>query len=135
MSDDATSADPNAPPPPAVGELLPRVDDAFGVRYKLATYSLDTTHDSGGPKARGFELILGITIEAIDYLEGQIMARIRDTPISSIRDNPPYGLSCVVDMPIRGIGAHGQRLINVRTTWEIAALGDPPRLVSAYPKP
>ena len=50
---------PDTPAPPAVGELLPRAADAFGLRYKLETYSLDPTHKRGGPKARGFELILG----------------------------------------------------------------------------
>jgi hypothetical protein len=123
------------PWPPTVGELLPRAAEAFGVRYKLATYSLDVTNEVGGPKARGFEAILGITIDAIDYLEAQIMARILDTPLSDVRNNPPYGINCVVDMPIRGIGAHGQRIVNVRTAWLISTTDDPPRLVSAYPKP
>lgn len=48
------------------------------MRVKLATYSLDVTNKDGAPKARGFELILGITIDAIDYLEAQILARILD---------------------------------------------------------
>ena len=124
-----------APWPPDVGEVLPRAAEAFGVRYKLATYSLDVTNEVGGPKARGFEAMLGITIDAIDYLEAQIMSRILDTPLSDVRNNPPYGINCVVDMPIRGIGAHGQRIVNVRTAWLISTAGDPPRLVSAYPKP
>jgi hypothetical protein len=46
-----------------VGDLLPRAAEAFGVRYKLETYSLDVTNKAGAPKARGFELILGIRIE------------------------------------------------------------------------
>jgi hypothetical protein len=121
--------------PPSVGELLPRGAEAIGVRYKLETYSLDIAHEDGGPKALGFKRIFGITIEAIDYLEAQIMARILDTPLSDVRDSPPYGISCVVDMPIRGIGAHSQRVVNIRTAWLISTTGDPPRLVSAYPKP
>jgi hypothetical protein len=126
------SETPDPPPPPAVGELLPRVAEAFGVRYKLETYSLDLAHEHGGPKARGFELILGITIEAIDYLEAQIMTRILDTPIREVRDNPPYGINCVVYMPIRGIGAHGQRVVSVRTVWLIGDPGEQPRLVTAF---
>jgi hypothetical protein len=120
---------------PGVGELLPCAAEAFGLRYKLATYSLDVTHEKGGPKARGFELILGITIDAIDYLEAQILARIQDTPITKIRDNPPYGVKYTVDMPIRGIGAKADRVVTVRTVWIISTPGDPPRLVSAYPRP
>lgn len=44
--------------PPQVGELLPRAEEAIGVRYKLATYSLDPFHEDGGPKAKGFAQIL-----------------------------------------------------------------------------
>ncbi len=94
-----------------------------------------TSPNVGGPKALGFKLILGITIDAIDYLEGQIMARILDTPVSEIRDNPPYGVNCVVDIQVQGIGAQADRVIDVRTAWLISIAGDPPRLVSAYPKP
>jgi len=129
------SEDLDTPPAPAVGELLPRAAEAFGLRYKLETYSLDVTHNDGGPKARGFELILGITIDAIDYLETQILARVLDTPISEVRDNPPHGVNCAVDIQVRGIGATADRVATVRTAWIISTPGDPPRLVNAFPKP
>jgi hypothetical protein len=122
-------------PPPAVGELLPRATEAFGVRVKLATYSLDVTNKDGAPKARGFELILGITIDAIDYLEAQILARILDTPVTKIRDNQPHGINYVIDTHVRGIGAKADRVATVRTVWIISDPGDPPRLVTALPKP
>jgi hypothetical protein len=61
---------------PVVGDLLPRGADAIGVRYKLETYSLNVTNEAGAPKARGFELILGISIKDIEYLEAQILARV-----------------------------------------------------------
>ncbi len=80
-------------------------------------------------------LILGITIDAIDYLEAQIMARVLDTPICEIRDNAPYGIKCTIDMPISGIGAKADRIANVRTVWSFDHPGHPPRLVNAYPKP
>jgi hypothetical protein len=130
-----TTPTPEDRPPPTVGELLPRAAEALGVRYKLETYSLDVTHKYGGPKARGFERILGITIDAIDYLEAQIMARILDTPVSQIRDNPPYGVNYVVNIQVRGIGAEADRVINVRTVWIFDYPGGPPRLVTAIPKP
>ncbi|MFI5005664.1 MAG: DUF6883 domain-containing protein [Solirubrobacterales bacterium] len=117
---------------PAVGEMLPRAAEAFGVRSKLETYSLDVTNEVGAPKARGFSLILGITIEAIEYLEAQIMARVLDTPVCEVRENPPWGVNCVIDMPIRGIGAKADRVANVRTAWIVSTPGGPPRLVSAY---
>lgn len=129
------ATDDDTPPPPTVGQPLPGAAEAFGVRCKLETYSLDLAHNVGGPKALGFKLILGITIDAIDHLEGQIMARILDTPVSEIRDNPPYGVNCVVDIQVQGIGAQADRVIDVRTAWLISIAGDPPRLVSAYPKP
>ena len=129
------SEDLDTPPAPAVGELLPRAAEAFGLRYKLETYSLDVNHNDGGPKARGFELILGITIDAIDYLETQILARVLDTPISEVRDNPPHGVNCAVDIQVRGIGATADRVATVRTAWIISTPGDPPRLVNAFPKP
>jgi hypothetical protein len=129
------SENPDTPPPPVVGEPLPRGAEAFGVRYKLATYSLDITHEVGGPKARGFELMLGITIDAIDYLEAQILARVLDTPVREVHDNAPYGSKGIVDMPIGGIGAKADRIINVRTVWAFDRPGAPPRLASAYPKP
>lgn len=121
--------------PPWPPQLLPRAAEAFGVRYKLETYSLNTTNKPGAPKARGFELILGITIDAIDYLEAQILARTLDTPVTKIRDNPPHGVNYVVDIQVRGIGAKADRVVTVRTVWIISAPGDPPRLVTALPKP
>jgi|SRR5580700_4716212 hypothetical protein len=135
MTNDPGTEDPSAPPPPVEGELLPRAGEAFGLRYKLETYSLDPSHKYGGPKARGFEQILGITIEAIDYLEAQILVRILDTPVSDIRDNPPYGVNYVVNIQVRGIGAKADRVINVRTVWTFEDPGAPPRLVTAIPKP
>jgi hypothetical protein len=115
--------------------LLPRAAEAFGVRYRLETYSLDIAHKDGWPKARGFMLILGITIEAIDYLETQIITRILDTPIREVRDNAPYGIKCTVDVPVGGIGTKATRIINVRTVWAYDLPDAPPRLVNAYPKP
>jgi hypothetical protein len=121
--------------PPTVGELLPRAAEAFGVRVKLATYSLDVNHKDGGPKARGFERILGITIEDIDYLEAMILEGARTVAIRAISDNAPHGINCVVDIPIHGLREKRDRVLTVRTVWEIADANTPPRLVSAYPNP
>jgi hypothetical protein len=40
---------------------FPRAEDAFGIQEKLAGYSLNPHHEDGGPKARSFGRILGIT--------------------------------------------------------------------------
>ncbi|MGH2904527.1 MAG: DUF6883 domain-containing protein [Solirubrobacteraceae bacterium] len=121
--------------PPRTGEPLPRAAKAVGVHRKLAGYSLDLTHEEGGPKARGFALILGITLDDINYLAAEITAGVLQTPISTVEENPPYGISCVVNLPIRGLGPKTDRIVNVRTAWLIADADTPPRLVSAYIKP
>jgi hypothetical protein len=123
---------PGEPWPPNVGELLPRAAEVFGVHDKLATYSLDRAHKDGGPKALGFLLILGITLQDIDYLEAQIIAGVLNTPINAIRDNPPWGVNCVVVVPVHGLREKSDRVVNVRTAWELAEPGEKPRLVSAY---
>jgi hypothetical protein len=72
------------------------------VREKLVGYSLNMSHEYGGPKARGFELILGITIRDIDYLEAVILDGILVTGVRSVRPNPPFGFNCVVELPCGG---------------------------------
>lgn len=121
--------------PPRVGELLPKAEDAFGVREKLAGYSLNLTSLVGGPKAQGFKLILGITIADIDYLEETIRAGISVQPIHGVRDNSPYGINCVIEVPVRGVGTKSSRSINVRTVWALEDREAKPRLVSAFPRP
>lgn len=65
--------------PPKAGEPLPWAAEAIGVRRKLVGYSLNSTHEDGGPKARGFELILGITVDDVDHLESAIRIGIPET--------------------------------------------------------
>jgi hypothetical protein len=132
MTDSPNIDDPDTFPPPAAGELLPRAAEAFGVRVKLATYALDVTHKDGGPKARGFARILGITLEQIDYLEAQIRARVLDTPVSEVRDNPPWGIKCAVLVPVRGLADKSSRIVDVTTVWQFDQPDAPPRLVTAY---
>jgi len=105
------------------------------VRRKLIGYSLDPTNEVGGPKARGFALILGITVADVGYLEGAIQTGVLTVPISGIRDNPPWGTSCVVVIPVRGIGEKNGRVIGVRTAWLFTSPYDPPRMTTAFPRP
>jgi hypothetical protein len=42
--------------PPQIGELLPRAEDAYGVREKLLNYSLKSGHPRG--KAEAFARVL-----------------------------------------------------------------------------
>ncbi len=121
--------------PPRAGELLPRAAEATGVHRKLAEYSLDPANKKGGPKARGFKLILGITAKDIDYLEGAIQTGVLALPVSSVRENPPWGINCVVMVPVRGRGEKKKRVVTVRTAWAFDHQASAPRLASAYLKP
>jgi hypothetical protein len=118
--------------PPKVGDPLPRATKAVGVHRKLTAYSLDPTHESGGPKARGFELILGITIRDIRYLESAIETGVLIAPISGVRLRHPYGVHCEVRVPVRGLGAKSGRVVEVRTAWELTDASAAPRLINAY---
>jgi len=118
--------------PPQPGELLPRAGEAYGIREKLADYSLDPSHKRGGPKAHGFAVILGNTIDAIDYLDTQILLGIQRHPIEAVAENRPYGWNCVVEFPLRGIGSYSERWVDLRTVWEVADPQLPPRLISAF---
>jgi hypothetical protein len=105
------------------------------LRRKLSDYSLNLRHRDGGPKARGFQAILGITLDDLGYLAQSIEIGILTAQIESVRANPPHGCNCIVVVPVRGLHDKSGRIVNVRTAWEIAELGAPPRLVSAFPRP
>ena len=82
--------DPPVSWPPVEGELLSNAREACGVRDKLAPYSLDARHRVGGPKARLFRLVLGITLEDdLDYLTAAILEGVRRHRITLVRPNPP----------------------------------------------
>lgn len=121
--------------PPRVGEPLPGAAEVLGVRSKLVGYSLNATHEDGGPKARGFKTILGITIDDVDHLERAIRVGVLTAPVSEVRVNPPHGVNCAVDMPVYGVSDKSSRNVDVRTVWEITGRGVRPRLVSAFPRP
>jgi hypothetical protein len=99
------------------------------------TYCLDRDNKFGAPKARGFALILGITIEDIDYLAEAILSGILSNPMSAVRDRAPHGFNCVVEVPVRGIGRKKDRAVGVRTVWRVTKPDSPPRLATAFPRP
>lgn len=120
---------------PRVGEPLPRAREATGIRQKLLDYSLEIRHETGGPKALGFERILGITRDHIDYVEQSIRIGILSAPIHSIRQNPPFGINCVVEFPIQGVGDKRMRTVNLRTTWIFVEANACPRMLTAFLRP
>ncbi len=121
--------------PPRIGEPLPQAKEAVGIRRKLLDYSLNPTHERGGPKAHGFERILGITVDHVDHLEAEIRAGILTVPVSAIRSAIPAGFNCVVDVPIGGLGAKSRRLIAVRTVWLLTDETAVPRMTTAFVRP
>lgn len=118
--------------PPKIGELLPSVDDAYGVHEKLGDYSLKVSHASGGPKAEGFARVLAVRSDDLDYLAGELIAGGRTEPISEVRDRGGHGVLCEVVVPVRGLCDRADRVARVPTSWEIRWEGDPPRLVTAF---
>src|ERR1700709_2930935 len=121
--------------PPQVGELLPRTEQAEGLREKLIGYSLNASHVRGGPKALGFSAMLGLTIAEVDYLETVIRRGIRAAPIIAVRPNPPYGVKCLFEFPLRGLGARSHTTVNLRTVWQFGSPASPPRLLTGFPQP
>jgi filamentous hemagglutinin len=121
--------------PPRVGEPLPGAAGALGIRKKLSDYSLNLAHERGGPKARGFQLILGITLGDVDHLESEIRAGIRVEPVSGTRSAVPTGFNCLVEVSVRGLGPKNDRLVAVRTAWLLSSPECPPRMTTAFIKP
>jgi hypothetical protein len=119
--------------PPKIGERLPRGEDAYNVYEKLRDYSLKLDHaGSGRHKAAGFFEILDITSKDIGYLAEAVLGAARDLPVTAVRSNPPFGLSCNIDVPVRGLREHADRAANVLTSWELRFEGDRPRVITAY---
>jgi len=106
-----------------------------GIRRKLLLYSLDMTNQFGRHKAVGFERILGITINDIDYLETAIREGVTAAPVRATRDRAPYGVNAVVEVPVRGLRGKRDRVVRVRTVWRLAGPGRAPQLTTAFPKP
>jgi hypothetical protein len=114
---------------------LPRAAEAIGVREKLIGYSLDLTHESGGPKARGFGQILGITISHVACVEEAIMTGILTAPVQTVRDNRLHGFNCLVEFTLSGVDQKATRVVDLKTIWELASPASPPRLITAYLRP
>lgn len=120
--------------PPKAGELLPGAAEPDSIRDKLVSYCLNPAHEQGGPKAHGFARLLGISADDVEHLARVIEAGVAIVPISAVRDNAPYGVNCVVDVPVRSLNLKPSRVVGVRTVWEIAYDAAQPRLVTAYTK-
>lgn len=122
------------PWPPTIGQQLPLAEQAWGIREKLVAYSLNLDHEVGGPKAAGFERILGIVRADVEYLVEALRAGVLSAPISDVRDNAPFSVLCEVRVPVAGLREHRDRVVAVTTSWELRHADDRPRMVTAYIK-
>jgi len=104
------------------------------VRDKLRRYSLAMRHDSGGPKAVLFELLLGITLADIEHLAMEIERTLPEHPVTRVFEKPDGKVGCGVVLPVTGVGIHQGRVMPVTTGWELRYVGDRPRIVTAYIK-
>ena len=91
------------PWPPIVGDRLPRAAEAFGITEKLVTYSLNLDHRSGGPKAKGFQQILGITLADVDHLAHALTMGVLTATITEVRVSPSATFTCGVLVPVAGL--------------------------------
>jgi hypothetical protein len=67
-----------------------------------------------------------------NYLADALSVGARSAPITSVRDNTPFGILCEVRIAVPGLGEHRDRVALVTTSWELRHAGDAPRLVTAY---
>jgi hypothetical protein len=105
-----------------------------GIEEKLRRYSLVLEHKVGGPKAKGFLEMLGISLASIDYLAQEIRVGIAHTPISGVRLDGPEEASCLVQFLIAGPGRYSHRTASIRTAWKVEGPSARPRMVTAYPR-
>nr|WP_242657148.1 DUF6883 domain-containing protein [Enterobacter roggenkampii] len=69
---------------------------------KLAAYALDSTHPTGGHKARVFESALGYNPTNADVLAARIQDGVLLAPAKVLQANS-YGQTMAVEMPILGV--------------------------------
>lgn len=97
---------------------------------KLAAYALDSTHPTGGHKARVFESALGYNPTNAYVLAARIQDGVSLAPAKVLQANS-YGQTMAVEMPI--LGVNGETAI-VRTGWMYETDALVPRLTTLFVK-
>jgi hypothetical protein len=106
----------------AVGQPLPRADDAFVDNEKWHGYVLaDTGH--GDDWRRMFGDVDPATLWSI------VVDVVVSAPVVEVHDLGEFGVSCRVPISVTMNG----RTADVRTVWHYDDAGSPPRLVTAFP--
>ncbi len=97
-------------------------------REKLEGYLLNPGHEIGRHKARVFAAALGLGHRDWEYLRDQLLARVVDAPVRSVRESP-WGQLYEVEIRVEALNA---RVRPVTTVWLVAGEDEPPTLVTAY---
>ena len=95
---------------------------------KLRDYVLNPAHPQGGPKARVFAAVLGLTRADWQYLRQQLLAGVLAAPATP-RGTTPWGQ--LYEVPLEVHGSSGQ-VARVRTGWIIRSGDVRPHLTTAY---
>lgn len=95
---------------------------------KLRDYLLNPVHPQGGPKARVFAAVLGVTRADWQYLRQQLVTGVRSAP-AQLRRSTPWGDLYEAAFDVTG---HDGRTHQVRTGWIIRTDDPRPHLITAY---
>ncbi len=109
---------------------LPNGDNAVVNPAKLTAYCLNPNHLHGGPKARVFRALLGLTAEHAGLLRDALLDAAR-TEEATERLEDAYGKRYEVRFVLRGPNGN---TAEVTSAWIVDAGENFPRLTSAYIK-
>ncbi len=106
-----------------------RWSEAEVTQRKVLDYLLAADHPVGGDKAAFFTAI-GYTRDDWRRLRDDLLRLARNGKVAA-EEQTPFGMKYVVDGEIE---APARRSVGLRTIWISDVAGEPPRLVTAYPR-
>jgi hypothetical protein len=111
-------------PFPTIGQPMPRASHAYATEDKWRGWIL-AAQGHGAEWARVF----GVGPADSERVWAAIAEAVRDAPVSVLRDRPPHGVVCGVEVTL----TIDDRTASVATAWHYADEDAAPRLVTAYP--
>jgi len=114
---------PAATPTPTVGKPLLRVNDAYMTPEKLKWILAEHGH------GREWTRVFRIVDDDSELLWSAIAQAVVDASIFRVVSRGEHGTVCGVAFPL----TLNHRTAMVTTAWHYAAVGDAPRLVTAWP--
>lgn len=109
-------------------QRLPHAELAVIPAAKLRDYVLNPAHPQGGPKARVFAAVLGLTRADWRYLRDQLLAGVQVAPATP-RGSTQWGDLYEVRVDVQG---RNGRTARVRTGWILRFDDERPHLTTAY---